>query len=212
MRRCFSPFWACALLCALPFLSFAGTVTVSGYLNDPANLYLIGSDLWADANTPPAPSFTDDYAVANNVALYLISFAAPSTVSFVTHGFLAEGIDPYFTIFSGGDGTATFLDSNYVQAFSTGGDISQTMNLAAGSYFVALGVFANMSFAENLGGGTLQDGFTGLGGPVFMGSTYYELDITDRTPGSTDTPEPGAWICGPSLGLLYLLRRRRLMQ
>ena len=37
-------------------------------------------------------------------------------------------------------------------------------------YRIALGAFANMSFAENLGSGVLGDGFVGLGVPGVLGA------------------------------------------
>ncbi|MDR3371997.1 DVUA0089 family protein [Rhodoferax sp.] len=161
----------------------AGTVSFSGYLNDPANTALVGSDLGM-------AQFADDYAIANNVALYSINLTAPRAVSFISFGYSSGGIDPYFTLFSGGAGAATFVGSNYDQAFTTGGDFSLSYSLAAGDYIFAIGAFANMSLAENYGVGTLTDGFTGIGGPGSLGTYYYELQVTSPdTPASV--PEPG---------------------
>ena len=172
----------------------AAVVTFSGYFNDSGNAALKGSDLG------PA-QFIDDWAIANNVALYPLSVPFSGNVVFDSNGFAAGGADPYFTLFAGSGNSATFLGSNYDQAFSTGGDFLLTYALAAGDYQVAMGVFANMSFAENYGTGTLADGFTGLGGPYYLGNYYYELAIT--TPDSTAIPEPATivLICCGLLGL-----------
>ena len=172
----------------------AGAATLSGNLGDPGNAALVGSDLGA-------PDFTDVNAIADNVALYPFMVTYAGTVSIVSTGFAAGGVDPYFTLFTGSGSSATFLDSNYAQAISTGGDFTWAGTLAAGSYEIALGAFENLSFAENLGSGTLGDGFIQLGDPnsVFDGS--YKLTLT------TPIPEPSqAWLL--ALGVAALAARR----
>ena len=156
--------------------TLAGATTYAGNLGDAGNAALVGSDLGA-------PDFTDDNSVANNVALYTFSTGA-GLVSIVSTGFAGGGVDPYFTLFTGSGGTATLLDSNYLQATSTGGDFTWSGSLAAGTYEIALGSFENMSFAENLGTGTLGDGFIALGDPNSLGDGSYSLDVT------TPVPEP----------------------
>ncbi len=178
--------------------TLAGATTFAGNLGDAGNAALVGSDLGA-------PGFDDENAIANNVALYTFTTAA-GAVSIVSSGFAGGGVDPYFTLFSGGGGTATLLDSNYFQAISTGGDFTWTGTLAAGTYEIALGAFENMSFAENLGTGTLGDGFTGLGDPNSLHDGSYSLDLT------TAVPEPtGAWLMVVGLAALATrVRRARL--
>jgi hypothetical protein len=124
--------------------------------------------------------------------------------SFESYGFAAGGVDPYFTLFMGSGGSATFLGSNFAQAFSTGGDFATTFDLPAGSYMLAIGAFANVSFTENLGIGTLADGFTALGGPSFLGNYYYEVNVSSAAP----VPEPATSIL-ISTGLVALYMRRR---
>ena len=156
--------------------TLAGATTYAGNLGDAGNAALVGSDLGA-------PDFTDDNAIANNVALYTFSTAGGS-VSIVSTGFAGGGVDPYFTLFTGSGAAATLLDSNYLQATSTGGDFTWSGSLAAGTYEIALGSLENMSFAENLGTGTLGDGFIALGDPNSLGDGSYSLDVT------TPVPEP----------------------
>ena len=160
-------------------------VTFSGYVNDAANPALVHSDLG------PA-LFGDDFEIANNVALHTFSVAAPGNFNFDSNGFDAGGIDPYFTLFSGTGPTATFLASNYDQAFNTGGDFLINLALAAGDYTIALGTFANQAFAENNPDAdpSLGDGFTFLGGPGFVGNYYYELTVDLGEP--PPVPEPGS--------------------
>ncbi len=172
---------ACAVLALAAATSSAATL--AGRLDDPGNAALVGSDLGA-------ADFTDELAVANNVALYGFTVGTGGLVSIVSTGFAAGGVDPYFSLFAGSGASATFLDSNFAQAFSTGGDFSYSAVLDAGDYEIALGAFANMSFAENLGSGTLADGFIGLGEPGSLGDASYRLAL------STPVPEP-------SVGLLF---------
>jgi hypothetical protein len=156
----------------------------SGYLNDPANGALVGSDLGA-------PSFADDFANANNVALYVLSVGTPGDVNFLSKGFGLGGVDPYFTLFSGTGNSATFVGSNYDQAFfGGGGDFNLDFLLAAGDYTIAIGAFANLSFAENLGAGTLGDGLIGLGEPGSLGNYFYEVDVNAAS--AAAVPEPAS--------------------
>jgi hypothetical protein len=169
---------------SLMFLVVATTAsgtTLSGNLGDSGNTALVGSDLGV-------PDFTDANAVANNVALYTFTTNGNGPVTLVSTGFAAGGIDPYFSIFSGTGSSATFLDSNYIQAFSTGGDFSYSAALGAGTYEVAIGAFANMSFAENSPdlGTVLGGGFVGLGDPNALHDGSYVVSLT------TPVPEPGA--------------------
>jgi hypothetical protein len=190
---------AAIILLPLVDSAAAAAITLSGFLNDSGNTALVGSD-----PAPSPPSFVSDSAIANNVALYPISVPFTGFVQFDSNGFAAGGVDPYFTLFSGTGNGATFVDSNYVQAFSTGGDFLLTFSLAAGSYTVALGAFANLSIAENYGSGSLGDGFIGLGEPGSLGTltstsfSFYELVVT--------TPDgPGPPLSEPSSVILLLL-------
>lgn len=163
----------CVLVASF-LLSVAATApaaTFSGNFGDTSNAALVGSDLGA-------ASFTDQYAIADNVALYNIVVPTAETVNIQSTAFAAGGADPYFSLFHGSGGSATFLASNYTQAFSTGGDFDYSGLLAAGRYEIALAVSANMSFAENYGSGTLADGFIGLGDPGSLGNGSYAVQVT----------------------------------
>jgi hypothetical protein len=118
-------------------------------------------------------------------------------------------VDPYFSIFSDVGAGAAFFNSNFDQAFSTGGDFDLTFALPPGPFTAVIGVFANVSFAENLGVGILGDGFTGLGVPGLLGTSYYELQVTDSDVG---VPEPSYLPLTGTIGAMLIwgaLPRRR---
>ncbi|MCK7479858.1 MAG: DVUA0089 family protein [Candidatus Moduliflexus flocculans] len=125
-----------------------------------------------------------------DVAIYQLNLPVGGNTTFDSNGFAGGGADPYFTLFSGLGPSATFLYSNYDQAFSTGGDFLYVLPPTAGDYTVAMGVFANMSYAENLGAGALGDGFIGLGSPDLLGSYYYELGVTRPDEPVPRSPSP----------------------
>jgi hypothetical protein len=176
----------------------AGTIGLSGFLNDTTSPFLVGP-----GPSPDPPLFGDDFEIANNTALHPITIPVGGMVTFTSLGFAAFGVDPYFTLFSG---TGDVVGSNFDQAFSTGGDFSLTFALPAGSYTVAMGAFANMSFAENLGAGTLGDGFVALGQPGLLGTYYYELEIL--TP-DAQVAEPSSLILVALAAAAALRSRRR---
>jgi hypothetical protein len=188
--------WASILLLFVASTAGAGTITLSGFLNDPASAFLVGPGV-----SPDPPLFGDDFEIANNTALHPISVPVAGLVTFTSLGFAAGGVDPYFTLFSGIGSGATFVGSNFTEAFSTGGDFSLTFSLAAGNYTVAMGAFANLSFAENLGVGSLGDGFIGLGQPDFLGNYYYELEVV--TPDAA-APEPSSLALLALTGIVFL--------
>lgn len=161
-------------------LAQAAVQTLSGRLDDAGNPALIGS-----FGAPPV--FTaDPLDSMENVALYTFSLAAGQAVRFESQGYAAGGIDPYVSLFAGVGDTATFVRSFAGLAV---GDFDETQALLAGDYTVAIGLYMNMSFAENSGAGTLGDGFTGLGGSDF-GDGSYRLVLTSSD--QQRLPEPGS--------------------
>jgi len=212
----FSATRAVAMAAGLSFASLAATaapILLHGSLDDTANLALVGS--CPDVSTCNDPSQTlsfDPAYVANNVALYTFHLAIGGTVDFLSTGYAPGGIKPYFTLFSGIGGLATFLDSNYNWAYyGPGGDFHNTDVLGVGDYTVALGAFGNLSLAENLGSGTLADGFAGIGnGPIAGHNFSYALSITtpDSVGGGT-VPEPSTlMLVALSLSGLAISARR----
>jgi hypothetical protein len=106
------------------------------------------------------------------------------------------GFEPYLSLF---DGSGNFLASTFFGTTCPGGANPYGGNcfdvlldagvLAPGSYTLTLTAFENLSFAENLGTGTLADGFTGLGTLGSGENLDYAFDLV--VPGAA-TPEPGS--------------------
>jgi hypothetical protein len=180
----------------------ADTITFSGNFDDAANAALRWSDLGA-------PRFADDNEIANNVALYDLAIPFAGAVGFKSTGYGAGGAEPYFTLFSGSMASmaaATFVTSNY---FDSSIDFDISAPLAAGNYVVALGVWMNMSFAENSGGGTLADEFIFLGDPSRLGNYHYAVEITRPEGGTPPVPEPSTMLLlGAGVAVLAGFRRR----
>lgn len=198
--------WGCrvaavSLIAALGSAAIAAPMLFSGRLDDASNTALVGSDLG------PA-LFSSQQDVANNVALHAFTITTAGPYDLISTGVSVGGIDPYVTIFSGLGAGATFFESNFVNAFSVGGDFTLSLLLAAGDYTLAVGAFANMSFAENLGVGTLGDGFTGLGDPNSLDDGPYVITI-DIGAGPQPVPEPPLTaLCLAALAAMAAVRGR----
>ncbi len=202
----------------LPDLS-AATVSLAGSLNpnDPNDVLLIGITLSTNADLT-----VQSYGYGG-------TSAAPGGVNAAGDIIPAGGFDPYLSVFTGLGPGATFLLSNDDGSCPSGAhapacrDPGITIaSLAPGSYTLALSVFDNFSFAENLGTGDLGDGFIGLG-------DYYNLDsASERTPNyaldvradgltvdmvstlDSTLPEPATFFtAGPAL-LVLLVNRSRI--
>ena len=140
-----------------------------------------------------------------DVVLHVVTLSAPGNLSIQSWGYGgssaapagtnaqgsaigAGGFDPYVSVFSGSGASATFLGSNDDGNCPPGtpsdalcGDSTLTLGpLPAGTYTVAISAFLNMSLAENLGSGTLGDGFIGLGS-FGTRSHLYAVDLGGPT-------------------------------
>ena len=172
-----------------------------------------------------AQSFTGSLAAADPNDVKLIEFTLTSAATFTAQTWsfgggtnaagtviAAGGFDPYLSLFSGFGPGALFLASND-DGLCPPGTPSPTcadstlhlVSLAAGDYTLALSTFGNFSFAENLGVGTLGDGFIGFGD--FDGrSALFAVDI--NTVFATAISEPTT-LCLLAMGIAGLMPKRR---
>ncbi len=168
-----------ALLLAAAIPASAGVISLTGAL-DPTN--------------------------PNDVLLIAFSLAGTTNIDMQSYGFggsamapggtnangmaIAPGaFDTYFSLFQGIGLGATFLVSDDDGLCPPGDDTvacgDSTLSLtglSAGGYTLAVSAFENISFAENLGSGTLGDGFIGLGSYFSFASgdeqtSNYAVDI-----------------------------------
>ena len=197
------------------------TITLNGYLDVSTNAALIASDGYQDFQTA---RFANNDEIARNVALYAFTVTTAGTFEFDSVGWAAGGAEPFFTIFAGAGTAATFLDSNF---FIPAIDFNLSRTLAVGNYMLALGVWQNLSFAENNPDldPTLGDAFTALGDPGRLGNAYYELGISSDDgvgevgpsgvvpPRPTPVPEPSSMLLlGAGLAGLMSPARKRMSQ
>jgi hypothetical protein len=189
---------ALSLLLLIPSLASADTLSFTGNLdpNNPNDVFLTSFNL----------------AVTSNLNIQTWSYGGTSDAPGGTNaaGMVIPpgGFDTYISLFQGSGPTATFLASNDdggcgpAAPGPTSCEDSRLdlASLAAGDYTLALTLPFNFSFAENLGSGTLGDGFIGLQGDYFdsgsneVRTSAYAFDIT-RTPSETAvTPEPSSFV------------------
>ena len=166
----------------------------------------------------------------NDVYLYQFEVPAISDLIFQSYGFgggtnaagtmiPSGGFDPYLSVFVGAGPGAIFLASNDDGSCPPGNPdptcSDPTLSLPAqpaGSYTLALTVFDNFSFAENIGSGTLGDGFIGLGDYFNTASNEFRtasfaLDVSSS---AGFVPEPGTvFLSAVAAAVLFQLRRRK---
>ena len=168
-------------------------------------LLLFSSSLAVAASLSVRGALVLSDGAANDTRGYAFAVSATSTVTIQSYGYggssgapggtnlagvviPAGGFDPYVSVFRGTGPSATFLDSNddgtCPPATLDGGlcgDSRLSLSLSAGTYTVIVANFDNMSLAENLGNGTLGDGFTGLGTYDPLRTNNYAIDVSGNS-------------------------------
>ena len=195
----------CWIFCWLAFagLARAGQISAAGQMPaaDPNAVALLSFRLLAAGDLHFQ---TYSYGGGQNAAGQLI---APG------------GFDPYLSVFLGIGSGATFLASNDDGACPPGtpapacaDSTLDLFNMPAGYYTLALTLPFNFSFAENLGSGTLGDGFIGLDASFSDGacsgicSNVYAFDVLSNRD-LVAVPAPATLLL--VLAGLALLARRR---
>ncbi|UGQ44656.1 DVUA0089 family protein [Massilia endophytica] len=174
------------LLCLLVSAALArgGEISATGQMpaGDPNAVVLLGFRLLADGDL-----HFQTYGYGG-------SASAPGGVNAAGQAVAPGGFDPYLSLFLGLGPGATFLASNDDGACPPGtaapacaDSTLDLLNVPAGYYTLALTLPFNFSFAENLGSGTLGDGFIGLDASFSDGacggvcSSVYAFDIVSNS-------------------------------
>jgi hypothetical protein len=207
-------------------LLFAGTVKAdvifySGNLRTDANVIDCGSGCTL------GPGNTD-LEFANWAAVtYTFVVNTATTVQAITYGYAggtsltgavvpSGGLEPYLSLFdSSGDLlTSSFSGTCPPTANTLGGNcfdvqLDTTPVLQPGTYTIALSAWENMSLAENLGTGTLADGFTGLGNLNPGENLNYAFDVI--LPSNVPEPSTGLLVMA-AFGAAAVLKLRNRFQ
>jgi hypothetical protein len=177
-----------------------------------ADVIFFSGDLRTDANVTACGSGctlgpgNTDLEYANWAAVtYTFVVNTATTVQAITYGYAggtsltgtvvpSGGLEPYLSLF---DSSGNLLASSFsgtcpATANTLGGNcfdvqLDTTPLLEPGTYTIALSAWENMSLAENLGTGTLTDGFTGLGNLNPGENLDYAFDVILPS----NVPEPG---------------------
>ena len=166
----------------LPALIFSSSLAAA------ASVSVRGALLWSDGAANDTHAYTFAVAATSTVTIqsygYGGSSGAPGGMNLAGAVIPAGGFDPYFSLFTGTGPLATFVASNDDGACPPAtpdgglcGDSTLSLSLSAGTYTLVVAAFDNMSLAENLGSGTLSDGFSGLGNYDPLRTSNYAIDI-----------------------------------
>jgi len=198
----------------------AGTISFAGDLRDDANVISCGSSCTLGASNTDADyaqwaAVVDSFTVTTASNMQAITFSYGGGVNGAGTTISQGGFEPYLSLFdSSGDFLAsTFFGTTCPPHANINTDSEECFDvsldggtLTPGSYQIAITAFENMSLAENLGSGTLADGFTGLGNLADGEGLHYAFDV-GLSPAKA-VPEPSAgWLMGWAL-LAAAVRRR----
>ena len=147
-----------------------------------------------------------DFHVDSTSSMTALTFSYGGGTNGSGMSIAANGFEPYLSLF---DAAGDFLASTYFGTTCPAGAQTNADTgfcydvgldggiLAAGDYRIAISAFANMSFAENYGSGTLADGFTGLGNLADGEDLHFAFDVTlepSSPPSPVPEPLPGAMV------------------
>ena len=185
--------------------SRASTISFVGDLRADASVISCGPSCTlgpadSDGDYAQYAAVVESFSVATTSTVTAVSFSYGGGVNGAGMTIAEGGLEPYLSLF---DATGSFLASTFPDAsLCPAGAHTNTGSgqcydvlldggvLSPGAYRIALTAYENMSFAENLGTGTLADGFTGLGNLNGGEDLHYAFDVTLSPSLPTVTPEP----------------------
>lgn len=201
----------------------ASTISYTGDLRTDATFNSCGLDCTlgsgsADADYAQWAAVVETFHVAAPSPMQAITFSYGGGVNGAGTTIQPGGFEPYLSLF---DSAGNFLASTFSGVTCPAGAHTNSLSgecfdvlldggvLAAGTYKIAISAFENISFAENLGSGTLADGFTGLGGLQPGEDLHFAFDVVLAS-ATAPAPEPatGPVVTGAGF-ILYLAARKR---
>jgi hypothetical protein len=200
----------------------AATISFTGDLRADATFVSCGVGCTLDAGNSDGDyaqyaAVVRSFNVPVASAVQAVSFSYGGGVNGAGTNILEGGLEPYLSLF---DASGNFLASTFFGVTCPPGAIVNTVtgncfdvlldvvNLEPGNYQIALSAYLNMSLAENLGSGTLADGFSGLGNLPAGLDLHYAFDVILDSPAAIPEPESYALTIAALLGI-YLLRKSR---
>ena len=194
-------------------LFFSGNLRTDATVTDCGPMCTLGASN-TDGDFAQWAAFVTSFTLGSASDVQAITYGYGGGTSVTGPAVNPGGLEPYLTLF---DAAGNFVASTFSGTYCPSG--AQFFNgqcndvlldagvLAAGTYQIALTAFSNLSFAENLGTGTLADGFTGLGNLFDGESLDFAFDVV--TTSQTATPEPATWLLCLAAGSVAMLIRRR---
>jgi hypothetical protein len=198
----------------------ADTVSFAGNLRTDANVVACGGGCIlnssnSDGDYAQWAAVVDSFNVGSTSTMRAITFSYGGGVNAAAQAIAQGGFEPYLSLFdaSGGFIASTFFGTTCPPGANTNTLSGQCYDvlldggiLSPGAYQIAISAFENLSLAENLGTGTLADGFTGLGNLQDGEDLHYAFDVILNS--TTPVPEPRPTYLLLSVALLLVLVRR----
>lgn len=191
----------------------AGTISFAGNLATDATFLPPFDPPYADAEYAQFAAVVKTFHVQTTTAMQAITFSYGGGINANGDTIADSGFEPYLSLF---DSAGNFLASTFFGTTCPAGANANPITsncfdvlldggvLTPGDYSIAISAFENLSFAENLGAGTLADGFTGFGNLADGEDLHYAFDVI--LPDSA-VPEPSTWI-GVGAALLWFAKRK----
>ncbi len=180
-------------------ISFTGDLRTDATFTSCGNLCTLNAGN-TDADYAQWAAFAANFNVPVTSTMTAISFSYGGGVNGNATAIARNGFEPYLSLFdaSGNFLASTFFGITCPAGANTNVDTLQCYDveldggvLAAGSYSIAISAFENMSMAENPGG-TLADGFTGIGNLAAGEDLHYAFDVILTSTTTSGVPEPGS--------------------
>ncbi len=198
----------------------AETISFTGTLRTDASVISCGGGCTLgpaddDGSFAQWAAVVNDFTVSETSMMEAITFSYGGGVNGAGQTIAQGGFEPYLSLF---DASGNFLASTFFGTTCPAGANTNTVSgqcfdelldggiLAPGTYQIAISAFENLSFAENIGTGTLADGFTGLGNLNDGEDLHYAYDVIL-------TPEPAmGWWLGAAMLILVRMYKLKIQK